>query len=912
MSEAPPAPPPPWSAGLKTSQQVTASPYDYVKAGVAVSWDNLMGVQLELMLIFQAADRAVSLGLTPTRLNDSFGGNQSFPRCSVTSQQVARRLESPCLVSRRIVSPYCAGTARSTDCLANCSLLAQGGRGSRLMQNPNKAWAIISQSGQILVNNSILSSLLGYTDDELRQTVLWDLVVRRTGEKRQESLDQLDIDPRSGDSLSCSGRVVSLTCRDSSTCSVSINITKLAESSRYMVYIEPVHKTSGYIDVDLEGNIMDIDTNIETIFQTRAVSVVGESVTRLIPSIQWPDSADGSYQRFSSTGRLEDDISFPISCIVSRQGEGCRVAVWVLSSLSGLILLDSEGGITKCDETFASLVLGYSLPHLLGSKIERIIPGFYDEFEVPSCDKTEDDLGCEEISQSCETLDRLEESSPLEEISLNVRSMSLNSPKPAPGSPGVFKHPQPQSEVGEKENGEESPVFKRPNSLSVKTPVKIPLELFTSTPANYSSSKCRPRPEVSLDRSRPRLTSGEISPMPTGCFYGLARHRTGDEVSVLYQVKRIVLQSGDVIYCVWVTRDSEDVLGKTQPQLTLGSILETGAEDTVDFPPKYNESKGEGEGEDESSLEEGDKLNDNEDVSVGILTVGKYSDHYTTLSQIGKGAFGSVYSAYRSSDKQLVVTKFIRKSKVSFNMWVDGPEEEKIPFEVSLLMALNHPGIVGVMEVFQNRNYVQMVMEKHGEMDLFEFIDRNPIMDESLASLIFRQIVAAVDFLHGREILHRDIKDENIIINHKFNCKLIDFGSATFYKSGELFNTFYGTVEYCSPEVLKGFPYAGPELEMWSLGVLLYIIMFGENPFYNAEDTMRAQLHPPHNDASPTCWDLLQAALEPDPKKRASLWFIKEHEWVRMPASAEDYKLEDVIPCNNSEINPATQYQVPA
>ena len=875
--------------------------------------------QLELMLIFQAADRAMSLGLTPTRLNESFGGNQSFPRVSLTSQQVARRLESPCLLTRRLlVSPYCAATARSTDCLANCSLLAQGGRGSRLMQNPNKGWAIISESGQILVNNSILSSLLGYTDDQLRTVVLWDLVVRRTGEKRQQSLDQLDIDPRSGDSLSCSGRVVRLTCRDSSTCSVSINITKLAESSRYMVYIEPVHKTSGYIDVDREGTIIDIDSNIETIFQTRAVSVVGEAVTRLIPSIQWPGSEEGSYQRFSSTGRLEDDVSFPISCIVSRQGEGCRVAIWVLTSLSGLILLDSEGSVTKCDETFASLVLGYSLPQLVGSKIERIIPGFYDEFEVPSCDKTEDDLGCEEISQSCETLDRLEESqsSPLEEISLNVRSLSLhNSPKPTPGSPGVFKHPpQPQCELREKENGEESPIFKRPNSLCVKTPVKIPLELFTSTPANYGSSKSRPRSEVSLDRSRPRLGSGEVSPMPTGCFYGLARHRTGDEISVLYQVKRIVLQSGDVIYCVWVTRDSEDVLGKTQPQLTLGSILEAGSEDTVDCPPQYNETKGDDEREEGSTLEEEeeeeDKVNDNDEVSVGILTAGRYSDQYTTLSQIGKGAFGFVHSAYRTSDKLLVVTKFIRKSKVSFNMWVDGPEEQKIPFEVSLLLALNHPGIVRVLEVFQNRNYVQMVMEKHGEMDLFEFIDRNPIMDEGLASLIFRQVVAAVDFLHSREILHRDIKDENIIINHKFNCKLIDFGSATFHKPGELFNTFYGTVEYCSPEVLKGFPYAGPELEMWSLGVLLYIIMFGENPFYNAEDTLRAQLHPPHNDASPPCWDLLQAALEPDPKKRASLWFIKEHEWVRMPASVEDYRLEDVIPCNNSEINPATQYQV--
>jgi len=279
------------------------------------------------------------------------------------------------------------------------------------------------------------------------------------------------------------------------------------------------------------------------------------------------------------------------------------------------------------------------------------------------------------------------------------------------------------------------------------------------------------------------------------------------------------------------------------------------------------------------------------------------------LNQIGKGAFGCVYTAYRTTDKLIVVTKFIRKSKVCHDMWVDGTKGEKIPFEVSLLLALNHPGIVSILDVYQNHNYVQMVMDKHGDMDLFEFIDRNPIMDEALASIIFRQVVSAVHFLHSREILHRDIKDENIIINNKFGCKLIDFGSATFYKPGQLFNTFYGTVEYCSPEVLKGYPYGGPELEMWSLGVLLYIIMFGENPFYNAEDTMRAELHPPHNDASPKCWELVEACLDPDPKKRASLWYIKEHDWVTMQASVDDYCLSDVIPCNQAEMNPATHYQ---
>ena len=85
---------------------------------------------------------------------------------------------------------------------------------------------------------------------------------------------------------------------------------------------------------------------------------------------------------------------------------------------------------------------------------------------------------------------------------------------------------------------------------------------------------------------------------------------------------------------------------------------------------------------------------------------------------------------------------------------------------------------------------------------------------------------------------------------------------------------------------------------MWSLGVLFYMSMFRENPFYNAEDAMRAELHPPHNDVSPGCMDLNESCIEADLRKRACLWYIKEHSWVTMEARAEDYNLEDVIPFN--------------
>lgn len=129
-------------------------------------------------------------------------------------------------------------------------------------------------------------------------------------------------------------------------------------------------------------------------------------------------------------------------------------------------------------------------------------------------------------------------------------------------------------------------------------------------------------------------------------------------------------------------------------------------------------------------------------------------------------------------------------------MVIAADDKKEIPMEVYLLSTLKHPNIVTVLDVFENEKFYQLVMEKHGSgMDLFEFIDRRPIMDEQLRSYIFRQIVNAIDYLHSLKILHRDIKDENIIIDQYFHVKLIDFGSATIMEEGKLYSTFYGTTE---------------------------------------------------------------------------------------------------------------------
>jgi len=235
---------------------------------------------------------------------------------------------------------------------------------------------------------------------------------------------------------------------------------------------------------------------------------------------------------------------------------------------------------------------------------------------------------------------------------------------------------------------------------------------------------------------------------------------------------------------------------------------------------------------------------------------------------------------------------------------VDDPIlHRRVPLEVSLLSMLQHKHIIGVLDVYENERYLQLVMERHGCMDLFEFIDRDPVMDEPLASHIFRQICSALEHLHTLEILHRDVKDENVIIDSQFHVKLIDFGSATFVSRGQLLSTFCGTVEYCAPEVLQGNKYDGYMLETWSLGVTLFTLLCGENPFHDVEDTISKPLRLP-SDITADLADLLWTLLEKRPQARLTLTQAAQHPWTTQPVNIATYKFEEVVACSAWEVTP--------
>lgn len=467
-------------------------------------------------------------------------------------------------------------------------------------------------------------------------------------------------------------------------------------------------------------------------------------------------------------------------------------------------------------------------------------------------------------------------------------------------------------EIGS-DTSKEISIIRTINTSTNVTERKDQQQPITSTPDVCRLTGCLPSNSSILSMQQIHYNDGK--------YKGEAIHCDGNVIDVLYTISSQDLPCGRKVYCVWICRDvteydddDDDEDDGKHPNLTLtfNSINSTIDTSASGQPTKYSVNASATGGV--SAVSSSGIIGINafsRPNSVSLLSQcedeqisGDFCKHYTTLKQIGKGAFGYVKMAFRHTDRLLVVTKFILKEKLTPQFMVVTDEKKEIPMEVYLLSTVKHPNIVNVLDVFENDKFYQLVMEKHGSgMDLFEFIDRRPMMDEQLGCYIFRQIVNAIDYLHSLNILHRDIKDENIIIDQYFHVKLIDFGSATFMEEGKLFSTFYGTTEYCSPEVLAGNKYAGTELEIWSLGVTLFVLMFFENPFLDIEETLRAELIIPHS-VSSALEHILFSMLDKNPKTRCTMKKLLSDPWITQEINANSFNFAWIVPCEKHESNP--------
>ncbi|TAQ87756.1 hypothetical protein B7494_g3926 [Chlorociboria aeruginascens] len=265
----------------------------------------------------------------------------------------------------------------------------------------------------------------------------------------------------------------------------------------------------------------------------------------------------------------------------------------------------------------------------------------------------------------------------------------------------------------------------------------------------------------------------------------------------------------------------------------------------------------------------------------------KTIEDFVILEEMGQGAYGQVKLArYKKNGNKKVVLKYVTKRRILVDTWTRDRRLGTVPLEIHVLDylrrdSLKHPNIVEMSDFFEDdvNYYIEMIPHGLPGMDLFDYIELRVNMEENECRSIFVQVARAIHHLHTKAlVVHRDIKDENIVLDGEGNIKLIDFGSAAYIKNGP-FDVFVGTIDYAAPEVLAGRPYKGPEEDCWALGILLYTIVYKENPFYSIDEIMDRDLRVPYV-MSEESIDLIRAMLDRDVESRITIEQVMNHPWV--------------------------------
>ncbi|CAI2726484.1 unnamed protein product [Schistosoma spindalis] len=252
---------------------------------------------------------------------------------------------------------------------------------------------------------------------------------------------------------------------------------------------------------------------------------------------------------------------------------------------------------------------------------------------------------------------------------------------------------------------------------------------------------------------------------------------------------------------------------------------------------------------------------------------------YRFIRTIGKGNFAKVKLASHVITGQQVAIKIIDKTQLSPS------SRQKLFREVRLMKLLDHPNIVKLFEIIDNDKILYLVMEYASGGEVFDYLVAHGRMKEKEARAKFRQIVSAVQYCHQKHIIHRDLKAENLLLDADMNIKLADFGFSNEFSPGTKLDTFCGSPPYAAPELFQGKKYDGPEVDVWSLGVILYTLVSGSLPFDGQtlrelrERVLRGKYRIPFY-MSTDCENLLKKMLVLNPSKRYTLEMVMKDRWM--------------------------------
>ncbi|KAJ7309648.1 hypothetical protein JRQ81_007705 [Phrynocephalus forsythii] len=262
---------------------------------------------------------------------------------------------------------------------------------------------------------------------------------------------------------------------------------------------------------------------------------------------------------------------------------------------------------------------------------------------------------------------------------------------------------------------------------------------------------------------------------------------------------------------------------------------------------------------------------------------------YIMGENLGEGSYAKVKSAFSERLKFNVAVKIIDRKKAPPDFL-----ERFLPREIEILAKVNHRSIIKTYEIFETSDgKVYIVMELGVQGDLLEFIKNKGALPEDIARKMFRQLCSAIKYCHDGDIVHRDLKCENLLLDKDYHIKLSDFGfSKRLVRDDEgrviYSKTFCGSAAYAAPEVLQGIPYEPKIYDIWSLGVILYIMVCGSMPYDDTNIRKMLRLQKEHRVHFPKSKnltmeykDLIYRMLQPDVSRRLKIDEVLSHIWMQ-------------------------------
>ncbi|XP_051062094.1 sperm motility kinase 2B-like [Phodopus roborovskii] len=254
-----------------------------------------------------------------------------------------------------------------------------------------------------------------------------------------------------------------------------------------------------------------------------------------------------------------------------------------------------------------------------------------------------------------------------------------------------------------------------------------------------------------------------------------------------------------------------------------------------------------------------------------------FTSQYTVLRKLGQGANAKVMLAQHRLTGVRVAVKVLSRDR----QW-----RQPSVAEVDILMAINHPNIVSLLQVIETEKNIYLIMEMAEGEQLFHYVCESGGLQENEARELFHQIVGAVGYCHDQGIVHRDLKPDNIIVDPSGKVKIIDFGLGTKVRPGKQLDRPGGAFHFGAPEFFLGVPYDGPKVDVWTLGVLLFFMVTGTLPFAAPsfsqlwEKVVQGRFEVP-NQLSTELQGLIRHLLTVNPSQRPTVKEIKRHSWLR-------------------------------